>query len=159
MATSSRLSIMTPSSRKFAECVVLQCRSTRHLTGHVFPIKFIYHIQWKQSYESHSYIHTSMTSILSHVHTQTQYQFIHVCISRPEYCFNRVLSVRVLLIIVSSRKLQQMNVLHLPFILFQATSPKQWTAWVYLFIMFQVNSPKQRTAWVHLFYLVSSYQS
>jgi len=69
-----------------------------------------------------------MTSILSHVHTQTQYQFIHVCISRLEYRFNRVLSVRVLLIIVSSRKLQQMNVLHLPFILFQVASPKQRTA-------------------------------
>ena len=90
MATSSRFSIMRPSSRRFAECVMLQCRSTRHLTGHVFLIEFIYHVQWIQSYESHSYIHTSMTSILSHVHTQhihTQYQFIHVCISRPEYRF------------------------------------------------------------------------
>jgi len=37
------------------------------------------------------------------------------------------------------------------FILFQVTSHKQRTTWVYLFILFQAVSPKQRTAWVYLF--------
>jgi len=170
MATFSRLSIMRPSSRKFVECVVLQCRSTHHLTGHVFPIKFIYHIQWKQSYESHSYIHTSILSHINAYTTYTQYQFIHGCI-----------------ILVWSYPFVSV------FKSFQAVSPKQWTARVYLlscfklpvlkngqleftyllscskplvlknglleftfFILFQATSSKQRTAWVHLFYLVSS---
>jgi len=35
------------------------------------------------------------------------------------------------------------------FVMFQAVSPKQWTAWVYL-LLFQVVSPKQWTTWVYL---------
>ena len=36
------------------------------------------------------------------------------------------------------------------FVIFQAVSPKQWTAWVYLFNLFRAVSPKQWTVWAYL---------
>ena len=106
--------------------------------SHTSPIHTFIH-PWHQYF--HMYIHNIF------IHNINSYTFALVV---QNIVFNRVLPVRVSLIIVSSRKLQQMNVLHLSFILFQATSPTQWTAWVYLLSCFQATSPKQRTAWVFL---------
>ena len=41
------------------------------------------------------------------------------------------------------------------FILFQAVSPKQWTAWVYLFKLFRAVSPKQWTVRVYFCHVPS----
>jgi len=112
--------------------------------SHTSPIHTFIH-PWHQYF--HMYIHNIF------IHNINSYTFALVV---QNIVFNRVLPVRVSLIIVSSRKLQQMNVLHLSFILFQATSPTQWTAWVYLLSCFQATSPTQWTTWV---YLLSCFQA
>ena len=79
------------------------------------------------------YIHTLILSHINTYTTYTQYQFIHGCISHPSlvwpYPFVSV------------------------FKLFQAVSPKQWTAWVYLFKLFRAVSPKQWIVRVYFYHI------
>ena len=170
MTTSSRLSIMRPSPRKFAECVMLQCQSTPHLTGHVFPIEFIYYIQWIQSYELHSYIYT-FTCAHSHIYihmcintftcahtTYTQFQFTHVCISRPDYRFDRVFSVWFFTYHCFKPPVLNNGQLEFIFIMFQVVSPEQWTTWVYPLSCFK-GSVLNNGQLEFILYLVSSGQS
>jgi len=70
------------------------------------------------SYSHTNYIHTFVTSIHSYfhifIHIIYTASFTHDYISLPESCFGCVSSIRSLLVIVSSPKFLQRNILHLP---------------------------------------------
>jgi len=83
-------------SKEVCRVFVLRCQSASHLTCFVSfhrvhlsyaIIQSYSHLQFIQSYKSHSFIQLYIhTLILSHINTYTtytQYQFIHGCISHP----------------------------------------------------------------------------
>jgi len=140
-------------SKEVCRVFVLWCHSASHLTCFISFHRVHLSYAIMQSY-SHTviqvtFIHTFIqlyihTSILSHVHTQ----HIH---NINSYKF--ALVVQNIVSIVSFQFGFYLS-------LCQAASFNKWTSYIYLFILFQAASPKQQTAWVYLpFYLVSSRQS
>jgi len=121
-------------SKEVCRVLVLQCRSTSHLTCFVSfhrvhlsytIIQSYRHLQFLQSYKLHSYIHSYINTL---TYSHTSYTPHHsYMIALVTGC---ILPFQFLLI------------------MFQVVSPNQRTTWVYLFIMFQVLSPNQQTAWV-----------
>ena len=80
------------------------------------------------------YIHTSILSHINAYTTYKQYQSIHGCISCPNLVSAISFQISLYLSLYQSAKSEQPDNLHLPFtfIICQVTSPKQWTARVYL---------------------------
>ena len=97
---------------------VLQCRSTSHLTyfvsfHRVHPsyatIQSYSHLQFIQSYKSHSFIHTLIPSHINAYTTYTWYQFLHGCISHPNLVSAISLQFSLCLSLCQNCRFQQTN--------------------------------------------------